>query len=257
MTNPSAAELVLQKLGITKPGEIDLEAIAWHLGAKIKVCELDGCEARILGYRDKAIIRIDGRRSWKRRRFSCAHELGHWHYHRGQLLFCRSEDIGNNRPGRAAAERAADYYAADLLLPRYLFVPLSRQFSKLNFKAIRELADEFQTSITATAIRVVETGHSPAILLSHSHDGLQWFRRSPDVPEQWFPRHDLDQDSFAFELLFGTCKEQIHPRLIDAEAWFEQQEAQGFSLREQSVRTGVSEILTLLRIDDERMLEER
>lgn len=55
----SPAERVLQELGITDPGEIDLEAIAWHLGARIKLAELDGCEARIIGYRDRAIIRVD------------------------------------------------------------------------------------------------------------------------------------------------------------------------------------------------------
>ena len=48
MTSLSSAELVLRDLGITDPREIDLEAIAWHLGARVKRCILDGCEARII-----------------------------------------------------------------------------------------------------------------------------------------------------------------------------------------------------------------
>ncbi len=43
------AERVLASLGITEPREIDVEAIAWHLGAKVKYRELDTCEARIWG----------------------------------------------------------------------------------------------------------------------------------------------------------------------------------------------------------------
>lgn len=59
MKSLSPAERVLRGLGITDPSEIDLEAIAWHLGARIKRCDLDGCEARIIGHRDCAIIRVN------------------------------------------------------------------------------------------------------------------------------------------------------------------------------------------------------
>ena len=123
MTALSAAERVLRDLGITDPNEIDLEAIAWHLGAQIKRCDLDGCEARIIGHRDRAIIRVKRSSHPRRQRYSIGHELGHWHHHRGRMLICRSEDIGNRKRGTPQLERVADAYAADLLLPRYLFRP--------------------------------------------------------------------------------------------------------------------------------------
>ena len=79
----SPAERILRELGITEPCEIDLEAIAWHLGARIKRCNLGGCEARIIGHRDRAIIRVDRSSHHRRQRYSIGHELGHWHHHRG------------------------------------------------------------------------------------------------------------------------------------------------------------------------------
>ena len=252
----SAAERVLKTLGVTDPSEIDLEAIAWHLGARIKICELDGCEARILGYEDRAIIRVDRRRSPRRRRFSCAHELGHWHHHRGQMLFCRSDDIGNSRPGASALERVADAYAADLLLPRYLFQSLARQRAKLNFRMTKELADLFQASQTSVAIRLIEVRHSPAILVCHGTNGMAWFRRSDDVPDRWFPRRDLDPESFAFELLFGNVMEQAHPRVIGADAWFDRYDAGQYEIHEQSIKIDNAMILTYLLIEDDAMLED-
>lgn len=77
MTILAPAERLLRGLGITEPQEIDVEAIAWELGARIKYRPLDNCEARIIGKGDRAIITVNSR-SWPRRqRFSVAHELGH------------------------------------------------------------------------------------------------------------------------------------------------------------------------------------
>ena len=252
----SPAEGVLRDLGITDPREIDLEAIAWHLGAQIKRCDLDGCEARIIGRRDRAIIRVKRSSHPRRQRYSIGHELGHWHYHRGRVLICRAEDIGNRRQGTPRLERVADSYAAELLLPQYLFVPVSRQYAEADFRMVRELGKLFDASMTATAIRLVESRHSPTVLVCHGPKGRKWFARSRDVPQRWFPRDELDSECFAFELLFGQGQEQAYPRLIGADAWFDRHEAERYDLQEHSVRTGDDEILTLLILTEDGMLEE-
>ena len=56
MIGLTPAERVLQELGISEPTEIDLEAIAFHLGACVRFRRLEGCEARIIGCNDTAII---------------------------------------------------------------------------------------------------------------------------------------------------------------------------------------------------------
>ena len=81
----SAAEELLQDLGVTEPDEIDLEAIAFYAGARVRYRALDGCEARIVGTNDQAIISVGLHSPRRRQRFSIAHELGHWHHHRGPL----------------------------------------------------------------------------------------------------------------------------------------------------------------------------
>jgi hypothetical protein len=255
VTPLTPAEYLLQQLGITEPDEIDLEAIAFHLGASVRYRPLDGCEARIIGRNDAAIITVNERSSYRRKRFSVAHELGHWRFHRGKALVCRDDEF---RPGTATStERVADGYAADLIMPHYLFRPAARLHPKLTFKTVSSLADVFRASQTATAIRLVEGDHSPALLVCHGTHGRKWFTRAPTVPAKWFPKDTLDSDSFAFDVLFGGKPDDPLPRKVGADAWFDRWEAANHEVYEQTMRTGDGEILTLVLINDADMLEEQ
>src|SRR5262245_54831880 len=67
---------------------------------------------------------IEARRSRGRRRFTVAHELGHWHLHREaedtHARFCRSVDVGGESPELRQAPRIeaeANRFAAALLMP--------------------------------------------------------------------------------------------------------------------------------------------
>ena len=253
----SAAETLLQEFGITDPAEIDLEAIAYMMGVTIRVVPLDGCEARITGNGDTAVVAINSRGTPERQRFSLGHELGHWHFHRHRVLMCQAADIDGHGSKAKQAEKAADRFAADLLMPRYLFNPAMRQHSKLTFKTIRALATQFGSSITAAAIRCVESKNASAILVCHDANGRKWFRRSPDVPDRWFPQNTLDAESPAFDLMFNGRPDDLLPQRIPAEAWFDRSEAQYYEIREQSAHIGFGQILTLLIIEEPKMLEER
>jgi hypothetical protein len=250
----SPAERLLQELGITEPGEIDLEAIAYHVGARVRHRPLDGCEARIVGHGDRAIITVNSRSSYRRNRFSIAHELGHWQHHRGCCLVCRAIEVGHR--DALSPERVADNFASDLLLPHYLFRPIARQHPKLNLATVKAIADIFETSQTATAIRLVQADHATALLVCHGSRGRKWFVRSPSVPIRWFPRDNLDADSFAFGVLHGGMPDDAFPRRIGASAWFDRWEASRYEVLEQSLGTAEDEVLTLVLICDEKMLEE-
>lgn len=254
MRTLTPAEKLLRSLGITSPMEIDVEAIAWDAGADVRFAELDSCEARIIGYGERAIITVEERSLPTRKRFSIAHELGHWKYHRGRSFVCRNDDIGNPTRGPADPERVADAYAADLLLPAYLFAPLAGKTKKMTFEAIDSLRAEFQTSRTATALRMVDYGPEPAMLVCHSPTGRLWFKRGPDVPDRWFPRAELDAESFAFEVLHGRT-ERTPRSLIGADAWFDRRDAEQYEVFEQTVRTATGGSLTLLTFKSIEMLD--
>src|SRR6202165_5811695 len=106
-------EKILQNFGVESPEEIDIEAIAWELGARVKYRRLHSCEARIVGRDNRAVITVDIDAIPRRQRFSIAHELGHWHHHRGRCLICRADEIGDAGRSTTDAERVADDYASD------------------------------------------------------------------------------------------------------------------------------------------------
>lgn len=254
----SAPERLLRSLGIQKPEEIDLEAVAWSVGAKVKYRPLKSCEARICGCGDKAIISVDDTKIPQRQRFSVAHEIGHWTYHRGQLLVCRSKDIGSfGAKGATNPESVADQFASDLLLPAYILRPIIAQYKVLNLKTVGEVSTAFKASKTATAIRLVQSNKFHAMLVCHGRNGRKWFLRPPCVPDRWFPRDELDRDSYAFETLYGSKVEQTHPRKIGADAWFDRRGAERHEMLEHTFPLPNDEILTLLTFTDAEMMEEQ
>jgi hypothetical protein len=147
----------------------------------------------------------------------------------------------------------ADAFAADLLFPNYIFKPLANRVENLNFEVVDEIADLFVTSRTATAIRLVERGTQPALLLCHGIRGRKWFTRGARVPEKWFPQKQLSERTSAFSILFGDRREDPSAFKVRADAWFEHPDAQNHSIMAQTVRGVFGEVLTLLSLD-KRML---
>ena len=260
IVQPSAAETALQALGITEPEEIDIEVVARSLGARVKYRTLKSCEARIVGQNGRAIITVDAGSRPQRRRFSIAHELGHWHRHRGICLSCRSADIdrplSDGRRERVASnpELQADAYASDLLLPGYIFRPLASDLDRLTLAAVRGLAGMFNTSLTATAIRALATNRFPVMLVCHSQTGMRWFRRPPLIPDRWFPRSDLQPESPTFRMLYQGGAETKQPVKVKASCWFDSVAADRFTVTEQSFVLPNNRVATLLELSDPKML---
>lgn len=244
------AEFILHDLGITDPKEIDVEAIAWHLGAKVKYDNLSQCEARIVGSDDTAVITVNKNASLQRQRFSVCHELGHWIYHRGKMLLCQADEI--ERPGIDSTnlERIADRFAAELLMPAYLFVPIAQSLGRPSMHVVRKLSEIFSTSQTATAIRLVEINQLPLLLVDHGRSGRRWFTRSKTVSRDWIPNSDLVPTSSTFSMIFGKTPNTMPPKSVSASNWFSRHDASRFDVIEESFRIAANDVLTLLAFKD-------
>jgi len=247
------AERILLDLGIESPQDIDLEAIAWTLGAAVTFRPLDKCEAMIVGGDRRAIITVNSKAIPARRRFSTAHEIGHWHHHRGRILFCGPRDIGNPGDEALNPEKQADQFASDLILPSFMVKPRISKMKRPTLAAVREIADAFQASDTATLLKIIDLDQFPILAVCHNKERRRWFRRAPMIPGWWFPRAELDHESFAFEMLFGNAVESAFPRKTGADAWFEFRGVDRFEIQEQSFRLPNDEVLTLLTLPDEAL----
>lgn len=232
-----------------------MEAIAWDEGVRVQYKDLVGCEARLVGYNNRAIVTIKDQSNLRRKRFSLAHELGHWNYHRGRSFECRVDDWVEGYTSKPVEEREADTYASELLMPKYMFDPLARKLKRPTFDGVKELSEKFNTSITATAIRLVNINVWPLILVCHSKTGLVWFNRSKDVPERWFPQKELSSDSMAFDQVFGN-EERVRAQKATADTWFNNREAERYEIVEDAMRISNNQVLSLLWIENNEMLSD-
>jgi len=246
---------LLQELAITVPDEIDIEAIAFHCNATVRYRSLTGCAARIVGNGDYAIITVDSGSPRPRQRFSAAHELGHWMYDRGKASLSCQDTQFLKEWSASNPEARANRYASSLLLPVKLFSPIAKTFSTADFTVIKNLAETFVTSLTATAIRLVEWGPFPAMLICHSGEGREWFVRAPGVRDELWPSSRPEKDTLASRLLNSATERELIGE-VPARAWFDHPSAGKHYIQEHSLRPRIGWVLSLLWWKDERMLIE-
>lgn len=246
-------EEVLAELGIREPEDIDLEAICEHLGATLKVGALTGCEARILGVGNRAIITVSSAASAERQRFSAGHELGHWMHDRGTVATaCIDVNMGGPWTGTDRESRA-NRYAANLLLPVSQFKPRAKNLP-MTLNTVRTLASVFRMSLTATALRLLQYGSYPAILIVNDINNRQWFARGAGVPEAVWPRDSPGSGTLAYDLLRGLP--QAESAGVYADEWLANTERRAYSIHEDSAVIAPGVVLSLLWWKNERPLME-
>jgi Zn-dependent peptidase ImmA (M78 family) len=244
---------ILAEFCITEPEEIDVEAIAQYFGATVIPEPLHGSAARIIGKGDRAFITVNSRSPRARQRFSIAHELGHWMIDRGKLsgFVCTEKNLVT---GWSAdnPERRANRFAADLLMPSNLFAPAAKN-KEMTFATVRDLCSTFETSLTATAIRLVENGSFPAMVVCSTEAGVKWKFRDRDISEEIQLRDRPGAYTNAVEVLSGRDPER-NPAEVQASDWFTHPRSKNYSIIEDSVRIFDGTVLSLLWWKNEQQL---
>ena len=104
-------------------------------------------------------------RETTRRRFTIAHELGHFLIttHRNEYS-CNSFDLNNYNDKSNSQENEANRFAAELLMPRqYFYAEIENKTPSYDF--IQSLTSKFETSLQSTLIRYTElTDESVAVV---------------------------------------------------------------------------------------------
>jgi hypothetical protein len=122
-----------------------------------------------------------------RRRFSLAHELGHFyipaHLNAGPMLKCADADLRARSSDSKVLEWEANDFAAELLMPRKLFGQDIRN-KAINFGVVEQLAgpEMYQISMTAAAWRLVQLTREPCALVMSVEGAISWVARSESFP---------------------------------------------------------------------------
>jgi len=243
---------LLADLCITEPADIDVKAIAFRCGALVVEGDLHGCEARLVGTHDKAIITVKRGAFPPRRRFSIGHELGHWMHDRGKAHFrCVKADF--QKWGDVSPETRANTYAVDLLLPKSMFVPRAAG-QPFSHATIAALAKTFQMSRQSTAIRFLDLADRATVIVFSTTNGIKWSRKNLNhVPFPVKLHGRITSDTVAYDILRG--KAAPGPKEVSAAAWFADGHAERHSVQEDSAAVADG-VLTLLSWPNEGHLLE-
>jgi Zn-dependent peptidase ImmA (M78 family) len=120
-------------------------------------------------------------------RFTMAHELGHYYIpaHRLGLMSGKLSPHGslsfiNNLPAWQI-EREADAFASSLLMPSYSIGEFIKG-KQFNFQLIEAIADKYNVSISAAALRFVDIGNYPIMVVFAVDGKIRWVSHSADFP---------------------------------------------------------------------------
>lgn len=213
------ASNTIEQFGICSPEHIRVRDIAFALGATVIEQKISQAAASIVRVGNHATIRISPTDNQERKRFSIAHELGHLVMNHVESIqkVCSDEDMMNWY--QSSQETQANFFASELILPKKL-VERRCDVAEVNFEPIIQIAKDFRSSLTATAIKFVRLCPEKCALVFSSKGKVQWFYKSPD----WWPfiRRDkkLDKRTLAYDFFISEPMEK-EPVEIDADAWIE------------------------------------
>jgi Zn-dependent peptidase ImmA (M78 family) len=251
VTSPSElASHLLDRLNIQ--GKPDLFQIAHRIGLRIQEVDAEAFEGSLIRALDgpKGIIAVNQSiREFSRKRFTIAHEIGHYLIpgHRTLENVCTNKMIESWQRRLNGPELEANEFAVELLLPaRYVREPL--RLADPSLRTIGAVASQFETSLTATTLRFVSLTELPCVAVWSVAKRAQWYRRSDAFPF-YLSKEILPCDgSFAYSLFAGGKAPDDFAE-VGAEAWLDRRDAENVvRVLEHSIRLpNYDTVLTLLQ----------
>jgi IrrE N-terminal-like domain len=205
-------------------GVPDVIEVARELRLKIKEEGLVGCDGVLIrpGGVNRGIIAVRRDiRSAGRKRFTIAHEIGHYVLpgHDEDGAICRPGDIEGWGNGASEKERQADDFAAEFLLPAA--VVSSRIVAKSSsLESIELIADVCGTSLAASAWRYCDLTSEQCAIVWSENGKVAWTKASLDFPFFIQRGKPVEGRSYASNC-FRDENVPVHPESVPADAWID------------------------------------
>lgn len=185
-----------------------------------------------------------------RRRFTIAHEVGHFVLpnHGQDDCYCKSSNIESwRKDGVRRQEYEANRFASELLLPAKKLYPLVNE-KDLTLDRVKGFARHFETSLTAAAVKSIDvTEESCAVVWSVGQE-IKWVRKSESF-NYFIPYMRLGLDCLAGQLFENDTAREMGGEVF-ATSWIESDEIERESkLWEESIAMPFYDsVLTILTL---------
>lgn len=198
----------------------------------------------------KYYICVNAKDLKERQRFTVCHEIAH------VVLGLPSDHKALpswSYAKKSQAEILCDVFAAELLLPVSLFKSIADK-EQISFSTVADLADRFESSISATGSRFATIVNAPCAFVLSEQGKVRYTSRSTTLREvnAWIhPRLGLPRGSVSEKVRAGKVCDG--PEEVDADLWFSDWERGGM-LQEEAVHLEKwDQTLTLLWFEDEEV----
>jgi Zn-dependent peptidase ImmA (M78 family) len=198
-----------------------LNEVAGGLGLEVRYREAESYEGALLrvpGSRIGYIVLNSRIKEESRRRFTLAHEIGH-HVLPGQQelsMPCLAGRIENWQRALDPAERAANRFAAEILMPREAIREWLEAEPSLD--AVQSIAAVCETSLTSSAVRLMTLTAYPAAVVWSQEGKVRWYTPSASLV-RWVRKGRLHDSTLAARWMRGESLPN-QPEPVPAEAWF-------------------------------------
>lgn len=213
-----AARKVRAAIGYEHPTELEIEVLAHMRGALVRPTPTSGARANLLRIGSRGIVSVADGLAREHRRWAIAHELGHFEIHAGlsYLGLCMGEDLrfSYNTSGR---EPEANAFAAELLMPESLYAKRC-DVAKVSWAPIRKLADDFQVSPTAAALRFLAFTNDRVAVVACKDGKVAWAQATRDFGKRPAKNSALDEWTLAYDFFKKGAASEV-PETVNADAW--------------------------------------
>jgi Zn-dependent peptidase ImmA (M78 family) len=231
---PLVSESFLRRFGLDSRDR--LTEIAQEFGIDVLYRPAESYDGALLRIRDaqRGCIVINSRiREESRKRFTLAHEIGHYVLPGQQEVSapCKQQRIENWDADLYRPELEANRFAAEILMPRGIMAEFVQ--SEPSLESIRSIAQLCGTSLTASAVRLITlTPHRAAVVWSQDQKIL-WSKLSAGFV-RWIRKGEVRENSFAAQCYRKqSVPDQLAP--VPASAWlYEKGLREGAQIWEQS-----------------------
>jgi Zn-dependent peptidase ImmA (M78 family) len=199
---------------------------------KVQGEDLDGFDGLLKANKSRSkwlILYNSAVRSEGRKRFTIAHEFGHYLLHRHQQseFQCGDDDIETGDRNKNDIETDADLFASTLLMPLDDF---RKQVDgqSVSFDLLGHCADRYGVSLTAAALRWIEIADKRAVLVASRDNHMLWAKSNESAFKSgaYFATRKRTIPVPRASLVYSdNCSGAAQSQSIQAKVWFPREPA--------------------------------
>ena len=223
-----AERKIINEFGIENPNDFSVEDLIHARDIILEEKIIPNSDGRIVFGKTKTKISVNSAIKYTgRRRFTLAHELGHFELHHNVNTHLEDNSLTLDYFKKGGQEYEANQFATELLMPSASFIAYT-QGKKFSPDLLRNIAEHFQTSITSATFRYLELGQHP-IFLFHCRDkkviywknSQNYYRKVQDITKLQPPKDSVAMEFFDDGTIY---RKEESTQEIEKATWFETNE---------------------------------